>query len=84
MAQNEPSALSQATTKFIDDQIDVINEGTQAVDLVNVYRTVVDEVERPMLSRMMMYCRGNQSHAAICLGINRATLRTKLKRHNLL
>ena len=33
---------------------------------------------------MMGYAHGNQSKAAQCMGINRATLRTKLKRHNLL
>jgi Fis family transcriptional regulator len=51
---------------------------------MNIYRLVLDEVERPLLELMMRYTHGNQSKAAQCMGINRATLRTKLKRHNLL
>ncbi|OZB74298.1 MAG: hypothetical protein B7X28_04515, partial [Halothiobacillus sp. 13-55-253] len=32
----------------------------------------------------MMRCEQNQSRAAECLGINRSTLRKKLKQHQLL
>jgi Fis family transcriptional regulator len=44
----------------------------------------MDEVERPLMDVMMEYTRGNQSKAAKYLGINRATLRTKLKRYDLI
>jgi Fis family transcriptional regulator len=50
----------------------------------NVYRAMVDQLEKPMLMQMMKYTFGNQSACAVMLGLNRATLRTKLKRHNLL
>ena len=50
----------------------------------NVYRQGVDGVERVMLKIMMRHNHNNQSRAAIQMGINRATLRTKLKRHNLM
>lgn len=53
-------------------------------DPTNLYRVVVDSVEKPLLQEIMSCTGGNQSRAAQCLGINRATLRTKLKRHNLI
>lgn len=52
----------------------------QAEDL---YAIVVAEVERPLLSEVMAHCQGNQSRAAQALGINRATLRKKLRQHGL-
>ena len=48
-----------------------------------LYRMVVEEVELPLLQSIMHYCRGNQSKAADVLGINRSTLRKKLKHHGL-
>lgn len=50
----------------------------------NVYRRIVDEIENTLFSTTMKYTFGNQSKAAEYLGINRATLRTKLKRHDLM
>ena len=50
----------------------------------SIYRTAMDIAERPLLERTISQCLGNQSQAAQLLGMNRATLRTKLKRHGLL
>jgi Fis family transcriptional regulator len=44
---------------------------------------VMDEVERPLLECTMEYCGGNQTKAAKYLGLNRGTLRKKLKHHGL-
>lgn len=49
----------------------------------NLYRMVIDEVERPLLQCVMSHCRGNQSKAAEFLGLNRGTLRKKLKLYGL-
>jgi Fis family transcriptional regulator len=48
-----------------------------------LYRLVIEEVERPLLEMLMDYCAGNQTRAAQCLGLNRGTLRKKLKHHGL-
>jgi Fis family transcriptional regulator len=48
-----------------------------------LYRMVMEEVERPLLECIMHYCRGNQSKAAEYLGLNRGTLRKKLKIYGL-
>lgn len=48
-----------------------------------LYHMVVGEVEYPLLKTVMAYTGGNQSHAAGILGINRSTLRKKLRQHGL-
>ena len=48
-----------------------------------LYRMVIEEVERPMLECVMRHCGGNQTRAAEHLGINRGTLRKKLKQYDL-
>ncbi len=48
-----------------------------------MYKLVISEVEGPMLETVMRYTRGNQCRAAELLGINRGTLRKKLKQHGI-
>ncbi len=49
-----------------------------------VYDLVLAEVEKPLLSVVLEYTRGNQTRAAEILGLNRGTLRKKLKTHGLM
>ncbi len=49
----------------------------------NLYRMVIQEVERPMLEVVMRHAGGNQTRAAELLGLNRTTLRKKLQEHGL-
>ena len=74
------SSLSETVRRVLQEYLETLGDNEAS----NVNRIVLDEVERPMLEIMMRYTHGNQSRAAQCMGINRATLRTKLKRHNLL
>ena len=48
-----------------------------------LYKMVITEVERPMLETVMEYAKGNQSRAALILGISRSSLRQKLKLYGL-
>lgn len=48
-----------------------------------IYRLVMGEVEPPLLRSVMDYSQGNQTLASEILGINRATLRKKLKHYRL-
>ena len=48
-----------------------------------LYTMFLQEVETPLLEIVMAYVRGNQSKAAELLGINRGTLRKKLKMYGL-
>lgn len=52
--------------------------------VTDVYDLVMAEVEAPMLEIVMKYTRHNQTKAAQVLGLNRGTLRKKLKQYGLL
>lgn len=52
--------------------------------LNEVYDLVLTQVEEPLLRAIMEHTRNNQTKAAQVLGLNRGTLRKKLKRYNLL
>jgi Fis family transcriptional regulator len=49
----------------------------------DLYQLVIGEVEKPLLKAVLSYTNGNQSEAAEILGINRGTLRKKLKTYKL-
>ena len=49
----------------------------------SIYYKMLDLMEKPLLMAAMDECWGNQTKVAERLGINRATLRTKLKRHGI-
>lgn len=53
-------------------------------DVTDVYEMVLSEVEAPLLEEVMKYTRNNQTKAAVLLGLNRGTLRKKLKQYGLL
>ena len=50
----------------------------------DLYDLVIGEVERPLFKAVMDFTDGNQSQAAGILGINRGTLRKKLKCYSLI
>jgi Fis family transcriptional regulator len=49
-----------------------------------LYDLVIGEVERPLFKAVMDYTDGNQSQAAGILGINRGTLRKKLRSYSII
>ena len=49
----------------------------------NLYDLVLREVEPPLLQIVLQRTRGNQTKAADLLGINRGTLRKKLRQYGL-
>jgi Fis family transcriptional regulator len=49
----------------------------------HVYELVMREVEEPLFRAVLGYADGNQSRAADILGINRGTLRKKLKNYGI-
>ena len=52
--------------------------------VTDVYDLVLQEVEAPLLEAVLKYTRNNQTLASTVLGLNRGTLRKKLKRYGLL
>jgi Fis family transcriptional regulator, factor for inversion stimulation protein len=51
--------------------------------VTDLYHLVISEVEHPLLKTVLEHAGGNQSRAAEILGINRSTLRKKLRQHGL-
>jgi Fis family transcriptional regulator len=49
----------------------------------DLYQLVIGEVEKPLFEAVLQFTNGNQSEAAEILGINRGTLRKKLRSYNL-
>jgi Fis family transcriptional regulator, factor for inversion stimulation protein len=50
----------------------------------DLYGLVMGEVEPAMLATVLHHAQGNQSRAASILGLNRGTLRRKLREYGLL
>ena len=55
-------------------------DGAQPHDM---YDLVLKQVEQPLLEAILEHTKGNQSKAAEYLGLNRGTLRKKLRTYNL-
>ncbi len=49
----------------------------------NLYTMVIEEIEKPLLEVVMEQTESNQTKAAQLLGINRNTLRKKLRHYGL-
>jgi Fis family transcriptional regulator len=79
----EEATTTAPTTKSLQEAIaenlDRYFENLGDTRASNVYDMVLAEVEVPLLKRILKYTRGNQSKAAIVLGLSRGTLRKKLK-----
>ena len=74
------SHLREAVTTAVRDYLEQL-DGQLSSD---VYQMVLAEVEAPLLAEIMAYTRNNQTRASIMLGLNRGTLRKKLKQYNLI
>jgi Fis family transcriptional regulator len=68
--------VKKAMSKYFKDLSDI--------EPTNVHEMVMGEVEPELLRAVMKFANNNQSKAAIILGLNRATLRKKLQRYNIL
>jgi Fis family transcriptional regulator len=76
-AKSKP--LSSLTDECLNSYFASLN-GHKPGDL---YQLVMGEVEKPLFRAVLTYTKGNQSEAAEILGINRGTLRKKLKTYKL-
>lgn len=52
--------------------------------VTDVYQMVLSEIEAPLFESVMAYTKDNQTKASEVLGLNRGTLRKKLKQYGLL
>jgi len=78
--QHQHQSLRQCVEHALDAYfIDLDGQPTN-----DLYQLVLSEVEAPLLEAVLNYTRNNQSKTAEMLGLNRGTLRKKLKQYDLL
>ncbi|MCW4151068.1 DNA-binding transcriptional regulator Fis [Halomonas sp. 18H] len=53
-------------------------------EVTDLHAMVIAEVEAPLLASVLDHAQGNQTRAADILGLNRGTLRKKLKHYGLI
>jgi len=76
-AENDNVSLNGTIKNMLEDYFNEL-DGHPPADL---YQMVLQEIEQPLLETVLHYTRGNQSKAAVLLGLNRGTLRKKLKQY---
>jgi Fis family transcriptional regulator len=76
---NGHNAIAEVVEKSLNEYFFHL-DGEPADD---IYRMVIDNVEKTLFKNVLQRADGNQTQAADMLGINRATLRNKLKTHRL-
>lgn len=89
---NTPVETNQLTdtsrNQSLRDSVEIAMENyfrnLEGQGVTDVYELVMAEVEAPMLEVIMKHTRHNQTKAAQVLGLNRGTLRKKLKQYGLL
>ena len=73
-------SLKDSTTIALKQYFKMLNGHTPC----DLYKLVIEEVELPLIETVMEHAKQNQTQAAAILGINRSTLRKKLKTFDLI
>lgn len=73
-------SLRVAVERAMSDYFADVDDEALISDL---YELVLSEVEAPLLQAVLKKTGGNQSRASTMLGLNRGTLRKKMKQHGL-
>lgn len=82
--QPTQAVQAQSLRGCVEQAVDNYFKHLDGQDVSNVYEMVLAEVEAPLLEIVLKYTRHNQTRAAQVLGLNRGTLRKKLKQYGLL
>ncbi len=79
MSKNKNHPLATCVSRSLQMYLKDLNGETPA----DLYDLVISQVEKPLLEIIMQRAENNQCRAAQMLGINRNTLRKKLRDHGL-
>ena len=82
--QNLPAENTQTLRDSVEKALESYFAQLDGQPVTDVYDMVLSEVEAPLLEVVMRYTRDNQTKAATLLGLNRGTLRKKLKQYGML
>ena len=93
VVKKKPKLRRDATPRAASRDITLRNHAEQALHTyfeslnghrpAQLYDLFMREVEEPLFKAVLDYAEGNQSRAAVILGINRGTLRKKLREFGL-
>ena len=75
-AQAGPESMVTAIERHIKEFLAAHNDG---IGVTDIYDQIIAEVERPLIRMTLAATRGNQIKAAAMLGLNRNTLRKKIR-----
>lgn len=79
-SHHQPSGLRKDVEKSLRQYFSHLGDSS----VTNLYELVLTEMEAPLLEAVLRHTGSNQSRASIMLGLNRGTLRKKLKQHGML
>ena len=77
--RQQTSSLQQSVENAIREYLSDLDGETPC----NLFETVISEIEQPILQTVLQHCNNNQCKTATYLGINRGTLRKKLKHYQI-
>jgi Fis family transcriptional regulator len=80
ISSEDVHTLRSSVTKSLRDYFANLEDASVS----DLYNLVISEVEAPLLESVMNFVKGNQTKASEMLGLNRGTLRKKLKQYDLL
>ncbi len=84
ISSDHEQAASKPLGELTDKALSHYFKNLNGYKPAELYQLVIGEVEKPLFRTVMNYTGGNQSEAAEILGINRGTLRKKLKIYKML
>jgi Fis family transcriptional regulator len=80
---SQKSSETRPLSHYVADSLDGFFKALNGHAPKDLYGMILEQVEPPLLRATLKYCGGNQSRAASILGLNRATLRKKLRQHKI-
>ena len=88
--QRKPGALEVDSERAVEPLRQCVSSALERYfetldghDASDLFTLVMSEVEAPLFESVMRHTQGNQSKAAALLGINRGTLRKKLRQYDI-
>ena len=80
LAQDEQTTLAESVRECVERYISAMGDE----EISNLYELVLSEVEAPLIQSVLDSTHNNQSKTALMLGLNRGTLRKKLRKYGML
>ena len=83
-APNSTEAANHTLRDNVEQSLNSYFRQLDGQPVTDVYQMVLSEIEAPLFETVMTYSKDNQTKASQLLGLNRGTLRKKLKQYGLL